>query len=161
MRLSPLWPVSLLKPSSGWWFYESPPENEGVEECAGLQHSSSPTPSAKLRLEVVLGQAIPSFKNHKRAVQRSDGTLKTITRKDIKKRMTELETAIVSALYSECQTIGSGTASECLRAWRIALSGLCDDSLNQVPEFSFSVEYVDEASQGVVIEIEKLPDTKG
>ena len=110
-----------------------------------------------LTLLVVTGDHVPSFKNTKRSIlDRNTGRQRTLTPGKIKKRMNLLELAIESALYSWCQTNGVGTDSECLRQLRIVLSGLSDDSLREIPEFSFGVRRVPKGQEGVEITIEKL-----
>lgn len=107
-----------------------------------------------LRLAVYTREAIPSFKNHKRAIPTPSGKHRTLTEPSVKKRMEELESGILSALYSSCQTSGGETDSACLKRLRTVLCGLCDDSLSQIPEASFGVEY--SSQPGVIIEIKLL-----
>jgi len=100
----------------------------------------------------------PSFKNHKRAIKDSkSGKLRTLTDPDVAKRVERLENAILSALYSESQIIGSETHSECWRRLRTLLSGLSDDSIREIPAGSWDVEYVPQGQEGVIIEITRLP----
>ncbi len=110
----------------------------------------------KLVLEIVLGEAIPSFKNHKRMGLTKSGNPMSFTRKDIKQRMQLLEEAIAFALYSEFQAASAAMDSEWQKQLQTLSSGLSDDSLNQIPEFSFAVEYVQPGMEGVRIEIEEL-----
>lgn len=98
-------------------------------------------------LRVITGDNCPSFKNRKR-MGRTPG--------NIKKRMLQLENRIVSALNSLCQTPSNETDLECQKRLRTALSGLSDDSLTEIPEFSFGVRYVEPGLEGVEITIEKL-----
>ena len=108
--------------------------------------------SVSLRVSV---PNIPSFKNRKRAIPTKSGKFRTLTEPKVKQRMEQLENAIVSALYSACQTASGGTDSECLKRARIALSGLSDDSWREIPESSFLVTH-DPANPGLEIIIEKL-----
>lgn len=110
--------------------------------------------NAGLRLVVHTREAIPSFKNRKRAIPTPSGKYRTLTEPSVKLRMVELEDGILSALYSSCQTESGETDLECLKQLRTALCGLSDDSLNQVPEASFGVEY--SSQPGVIIEIKPL-----
>lgn len=112
--------------------------------------------SNKLTLEIVLGQAVPSFKNSKRIRVAKNGKPIHFTEKSVKHRMQALEDSIGFALYSECHRDSDATGSACLRQLQTALSGLSDDSLNQISEFSFGVEYVKPGMEGVRIEIEQL-----
>lgn len=97
---------------------------------------------------------IPSHKNRKRAIlDKSKGHLRTLTEPSIKKRMDRLENAILFALYSWCQTSVLGMHSGCSKQLRTALSGLCDDSIKEVPEGSWDVEYVPKGQEGCVIQI--------
>lgn len=113
--------------------------------------------SQKIVLDVRIGRSIPSFKNCKRAIlDRSTGKMRTLTPGKIKKRMQLLEDGILSALCSMYPTLESGTVSECQRRRQTALSGLLDDSLKEIPEFSFGVEYVVKGNEGVTITIESL-----
>jgi hypothetical protein len=99
----------------------------------------------------------PSFKNQKRSIlDRNSGKQRTLTPKKIKHRMQVLEDAILSALYSTGATTGGGTHSECWRQLRIALSGLCDDSLKEVPEGSWDTEPASKLEEGITIIIEEL-----
>lgn len=108
-----------------------------------------------LVLTVLLSQPVCSFKNTKRSIlDRNTGLQRTLTPAKIKKRMQELEDGIVSGLYSSCQTGSAGTDSAWLKRLRTALSGLSDDSLTQIPESSFAVQYADQA--GVMIEIVEI-----
>lgn len=100
---------------------------------------------------------IPSFKNRKMAVRdHTNGKLKTVSPPEVKLRMERLENAIVSALYSESQIVGNETHSECWKRLRTVLSGLCDDSIKEIPCGSWDVEYVDAGEEGIVIEIEEI-----
>lgn len=73
--------------------------------------------------------------------------------------MDQLENAIVSALYSLSQTGGAVTPSECSKQLRTVLSGLCDDSLKQIPAGAWGTEYVNREDEGLVIIIEQIfPD---
>ena len=76
--------------------------------------------------------------------------------KEIKVRMERIENAILFALYSESQIIGSETHSECLKRLRMLLSGLLDDSIREVPAGSWDVEYVPKGDEGCLIEINIL-----
>jgi hypothetical protein len=106
-------------------------------------------------LKVITGSNVPSFKNRKRAIlDKNTGRMRTLTEPDIKRRMRELEAAIESALYSWSQTGVPETDLECRKQLRIALSGLQDDSLKEIPEFSFGVRYVEAGQEGVEITIE-------
>lgn len=116
-------------------------------------HPGNPT-TCTLRLFCPLP---PSFKNHKRSgINRQTGKHTTFTRADIKERMEQLENAILSELYSTGKTFGEGMEVECLRRLRMLLSGLCDDSLKEIPEGSFSSELVEPAQEGITIIIEEL-----
>lgn len=110
-----------------------------------------------ISLDVVTGEAIPSFKNTKRSIlDKNTGLQRTLTPGKIKRQMQRLENAILSALYSESQTIGGATDLECLRQLRTALSGLSDDSLREIPEFSFGIQYVAKGNEGVLITISEI-----
>lgn len=98
------------------------------------------------------GSQVPSFKNCKRVTKRGG----LITDPEIKKRMQALESAILSALYSAYQTGKRETDLECRKQLQTALCGLRDDSLKEIPEFSFGVEYVEKGSEGVTIVITEL-----
>lgn len=123
-----------------------------------MKHSedSSPTSILLCRLLVQSG-TVPSHKNSKFATtsQRS-GKPEIFGNPEVRQRMKVLEGAIVSALYSSSPTTGGATGSAWLKQLRTALSGLCDDSLREIPESSFGVEYVETGSEGVKIEIEEL-----
>lgn len=67
-----------------------------------------------------------------------------------------LENAILSALLSEYRIKENETHLECLKRLRTALSGLCDDSIREIPSGSWNVEYVEKGSEGVLIEIETI-----
>lgn len=108
-----------------------------------------------IKLVVPLSQPVCSFKNSKRSILDSNtGQQRTLTPAKIKARMQELENGILFALYSSCQTSIGETDSECLKRLRTVLCGLSDDSLNQIPEASFAVEY--STAPGVRIEITPL-----
>ena len=103
---------------------------------------------------VVRSGPVPAFKNCKRSIlDRNTGLQRTLTPGPIKKRMQVLENGILSALYSSCQTTDAETALACRKQLRIALSGLSDDSLAEIPEFSFGLERVPKEREGVKIEI--------
>lgn len=95
---------------------------------------------------------IPSKKNHH--FPRKDGGL--LIDKKIKERMRQLENAMLSALYSKSQIIGSETHSECLSRLRMFLSKLSDDSVREIPKGSWEVEYVNPGEEGVTITIERI-----
>lgn len=108
-------------------------------------------------LRVITGDNCPSFKNTKRAItDSSTGKHRTLTPGNIKKRMLQLENRIVSTLFSLCQTPLGETDLECLKQLRTALSGLSDDSLTEIPDFSFGARYVEPGLEGVEITIERL-----
>ena len=99
----------------------------------------------------------PSFKNKKIAVRhRTNGKQMQITEPKTKNRMRALEDAIVLALYSLSQTTGPGTPTECLKQLRTALSGLCDDSIKQIPSGSWDVRYVPVGEEGLEITIQEI-----
>jgi hypothetical protein len=105
----------------------------------------------------IRGMHIPSFKNHKRAIiDKKTSHARTLTDPKIAKRVQRLEDAILSALYSESQIIGSETHSECWKRLRTLLSGLCDDSIREVPAGSWDVLYVQPGQEGVDITITRL-----
>lgn len=97
---------------------------------------------------------IPSHKNRKRAIMdKSMGHLRTLTEPPVRERMQRIENAITFALYSLCQTNENVTHSECLKQLRTALSGLCDDSIKEVPEGSWYTEHVPQGEEGCTITI--------
>lgn len=99
----------------------------------------------------------PAFKNQKRSIMdRNTGKQRTLTPGKIKKRMDVLESAILSRLYSTAQTIEGETHSECLRRLRTVLSGLSDDSLQEIPNGSWRTEDVAKGAEGITIIIEEL-----
>ena len=100
----------------------------------------------------VRGFHIPSFKNHKHSNRQ--GHVYCDSR--VKGLMTQLESGILSALYSSSPTNESVTDSVCLKPLRTALSGLSDDSLREIPEAAFSHQVVPKGQEGVVIEIYEL-----
>lgn len=85
--------------------------------------------------------------------------MRPLTEPRVKKWMTRLENAIESELYSLSRTEGNGTPSECLRQLRIALSGLCDDSIKEIPCGEWSVEHVAKGDEGLIIEITVLDNS--
>lgn len=110
-----------------------------------------------VKLEIKLGENIQSFKNKKRSIlDSSSGKQRTLTPKKTKQHMDRIEHAIESALFLRCQTSVGVMDSGWQRQLQIVLSGLLDDSLAEIPEFSFGVEYVEKGEEGVVIEIEEI-----
>jgi hypothetical protein len=110
-----------------------------------------------VRLLAITGDPVPSFKNTKRAIlDRNTGLQRTLTPAKIKQRMDRLEKAIVFALYSCCPTASGVTDSACLKQLRTALSGLSDDSLKEIPEFSFGWRTVPKGEEGVEIIIDRI-----
>ena len=100
---------------------------------------------------------IPSFKNRKRAILDSNtGKMRTLTEPDIKKRMDRLENAIFCELYSSSQITEGETRQECLKRLRIALSGLFDDSILQIPQGSWETQRVPKGEEGAIITLEQL-----
>lgn len=109
------------------------------------------------RLVVITGDNVPSFKNSKRSIlDNRTGSQRTLTPKKMKERMVRLENRIVCALFFLCRTPEGEMDLECLKPLQTALSGLLDDSLKEVPEFSFGVRYVAPGQEGVKIEIELI-----
>ena len=106
-------------------------------------------------LKVVTGDHVPSKKN--RHYQLTNGRLGIDLK--VKERMNRLERAIALGLYSYVQTIEKGTASGCLKQLQTLLSKLSDDSVREIPEFSFGVRYVEPGFEGVEIEIEPMQPT--
>ena len=92
---------------------------------------------------------VPSKKNYH--YPRPDGGL--LIDKSVKLRMQRLENAILSALLSESQIIAKETHSECLKRLRTLLSGLCDDSIREISEGKWRVEYVPKEQEGISITI--------
>ena len=116
---------------------------------------ASPSTGATLTILVITGDHVPSFKNRKHSgVNQRTGQKCLYTEPKIKKRMALLESRIESALYSSCQTTDAGMDSACLKRLRTVLSALQDDSLKDIPEFSFGVRRVAKGCEGVEIEIE-------
>jgi hypothetical protein len=113
----------------------------------------NPEYGSGLVLEIVCGH-VPSFKNHKHSSR--SGFVYTDPK--IKRRMAILENSILCGLYSSSQTNGSETPSECWKRLRTLLSGLCDDSIREIPCGSWGVEYVSKGSEGVRITIERIND---
>lgn len=112
-----------------------------------------------VRLVVITGDNCPSFKNSKRSILDSwSGKQRTLTPKKMKQRMQLLENRTVSALYSLCRTSSGEMDLECLKRLQTALFGLLDDSLREMPDFSFAVRYVQPGCEGVEIEIERIAD---
>lgn len=108
---------------------------------------------SSLRLEVKGIGHCPSKKNYH--FPSSNGGL--LIDPAIKQRMAMLEAAILCALYSEYQIVGSETHSECWKRLRTLLSGLCDDSIREIPTGSWDVEYVPKGQEGILIEITPIP----
>lgn len=119
-------------------------------------NSSDPNHILPLILNVSGIGHIPSKKNYHYPGKNG----RVLIDKPIKERMQILENGILCALYSLCRTEGSEMDSECLKQLRMRLSeqlkGLSDDSIREVPEFSFGVEYVEKGQEGVRIEIQHL-----
>lgn len=112
---------------------------------------------SRICLRVITGDHVPSFKNTKRSILDSrTGLQRTLTPGNIKKRMRQLESRMLSALNSLCLTPGNEMDLECQRRLRTALSGLCDDSLMEIPKFEFDTCYVEPGVEGVEIEITPL-----
>ncbi len=110
--------------------------------------------SVSLRLKIPLP---PAFKNCKISGRnRKTGKLMSYTDHEIKERMQQLEDAILFELYSTGKTFGEGMEAECLRRLRMLLSGLLDDSLNEIPEGSFGSEMVAPDQEGITIIIEEI-----
>lgn len=108
-------------------------------------------------LKVLTGDNVPSFKNSKRSIlDKNSGLQRTLTPKKMKARMNLLEGRIVSALYSECRTSGGEMDLECQRQLQTVLSGLLDDSLKEIPEFSFGVHRIEKGFEGVDIFITEI-----
>lgn len=100
---------------------------------------------------------IPSFKNRKRTrVDRKTLKPHNFTDPKHKKRMDRLEDAIVCALFSACPIDESETPLECSKRLRTLLSGLCDDSIREIPCGEWNVEFVAAGAEGIDIEITKL-----
>lgn len=110
------------------------------------------SPPKSLTLNVKLGEHIPNKKNAH--YPGSDGKIKID--KEVKRRVNQLENAIVLSLYSLCQTKESVMDLECRKQLSILLSGLSDDSIREIPSHSWEVEYVEKGNEGVRIEIELL-----
>lgn len=111
------------------------------------------TKSVKLRIN--LSSNVPGFKNRKRgAISKHSGQVFQFTPKNIKKRMQEMESAFVSALLSELQTMCDGTLTgRSLRS--LIRSSLPDDDCWQcIPEILVRMEKSEQAF--VEIEIEEI-----
>jgi len=64
--------------------------------------------------------------------------------------------SIVLQLFSKCQTGDAATQLECWKRLRTFLSGLSDDSVKQLPEGAWKVEFVEAVDAGADILIERL-----
>lgn len=118
---------------------------------------ATPSNPTGVILKVITGDHIPSFKNTKRSgLNSATGKHLSYTPKQIKQRMAQLENRIVSVLFSWSPTLSAATDSGCQRQLRTVLSGLCDDSIKQIPESSFGVRYVEPGLEGVEIIIEEI-----
>ena len=111
--------------------------------------ANPPENSTPIFLEVKGLGHVPSKKNYH--FPRPDGGL--LIDKSVRLKMRRLENAILSALLSESQIIGKETHSECWKRLRTLLSGLCDDSIREIPEGKWRVEYVPKGQEGVEIGI--------
>lgn len=105
-----------------------------------------------VKLTVMNQGHCPSFKNHKHSG--ANGFVYCDPR--VKKRVQSIENAMLSELYSESQIVGSETHSECWKRLRTVLSGLSDDSIREIPEGSWAVEFVPPGDEGLEITIEPL-----
>lgn len=96
--------------------------------------ASSPTTKAdgsspsKGSLTLIIRGLVPAFKNRKRAViqnrlsKAGKPMAKSVTEPEVKERMQEIVSSIVSQLYSIYPTTGEGTSAECLkRCWTALL----------------------------------------
>lgn len=112
-----------------------------------------------MTLKIVGIGHIVSFKNRKRAILDSHtGKMRTLTPYMVKKRMDNLENAILSALYSSFPTEGTETPLECLKQLQIALSGLSDDSVNEIPCGMWESEQVISGEEGCIIQVFELTE---
>lgn len=99
----------------------------------------------------------PSFKNRKRTrVDRKTLKPHNFTDPKHKKRMDALEDAITLALFSWYPIDVKETRSECLKQLRTLLSGLCDDSIQEIPCGTWATEHVKPGEEGLRIRITKL-----
>lgn len=119
---------------------------------AGFTQAKTPAAWTPIVLLVVTGQHVPSKKNHHFPLSNGGVGIDQA----VKEKMHRLERAIELGLYSYVQMIENGTASGCLKQLQTHLSKLSDDSVREIPEFSFGVRYVEPGLEGVEIEIEKL-----
>jgi len=111
----------------------------------------------KIVLKVVGAGHIPAFKNRKRAIlDRNTGKMRTLTEPSVKKRMDRIENLILSELYSCIQMKGQEMPSECLKQLQTVLSGLCNDSIKEIPRGSWDSIKVSKGWEGAIIEIEEL-----
>lgn len=108
-----------------------------------------------LKLVVQTG-SIPSKKNHHYPGKSG----RVLIDKEIKERMLRLENGIVFALCSLSQTTVSAMDSECRKRLLTLSFWLSDDSIREIPEFSFGVEYVKKGDEGVIIEIQEIETLK-
>jgi hypothetical protein len=131
--------------------------NNSPKPCDGKDCNSSQTVPGAVRLVVRTGFNIPSKKN--KHFPLTNGGLGID--KAVKQKMAHLESSILSALYSWCPTGASATDSECRKQLRTLLYSLSDDSIREIPEASFGVEYVPAGEEGCIIEITVLPPKPG
>lgn len=115
----------------------------------GASNPMDPGPKMVV-LTVRLGCHIPSKKNHH--YPSADGR-RVLIDQSVRLRMKQLEEAILSELYSLSVIIGGETPSACLKPLQTLLSGLCDDSIKEIPSGSWGVRRVPKGQEGVEISI--------
>jgi len=108
-----------------------------------------PSPVTRLTIQGI-GNVI-SFKNNKMLAR---GRL--FTKPEYQAWMDRATESIVLQLFSKCQTGDAATQLECWKRLRTFLSGLSDDSVKQLPEGAWKVEFVEAVDAGADILIERL-----
>lgn len=116
--------------------------------------SSETSAPITLRLFIPLP---PSFKNSKRSIlDRNTGRQRTLTPGKVKRRMDQLEDAIVSALFSWSQTKEGVMRLACWKQSPTALFGPSDDSIKEIPCGEWDVRYVEKSQEGLEITFTSL-----
>lgn len=100
---------------------------------------------------------VPSFKNTKSLFKNKKTGKLFVATNPVKKRwMQSAEELIGLQLLFYYQTIGAETRQECLKRLQTFLSDLVDDSVRELPEGGWKVEYVEPGKEGCEILIERI-----
>lgn len=112
-----------------------------------------------IQMSVITKDPVPAFKNNKRSIlDKNTGLQRTLTKKEVKKRMDLITRSLVSTLLSDYLTTGNGTSTACVQLSSIVSRLPAKDSLQWVPRILLDYRQVEKGQEGFEITIQQISE---